>query len=240
MKTQLIQRKFIVAFCSAIFFGLVSGRTFGLTIDTTGAWDGSSEYSIFGGDLTSATKSFGQSFVLNQSASLMDFTFFLRGSSNPDFRPISFNFHIMSWDNTNSHPTGEILFSQINNTTDGSAIFQEFKFNTGGLNLLADTYVAFVTIAGETGLVPQSSPTGIGFGSMGGTFSDSYTDGQFVFDTFAAQQFSDLLGNTWNDFGAIDASFIANLQVIPVPAAAWLFGSGLLGLIGVSRRKKAS
>jgi len=26
---------------------------------------------------------------------------------------------------------------------------------------------------------------------------------------------------------------------IPVPAAAWLFGSGLLGLIGVSRRKKA-
>ena len=28
-------------------------------------------------------------------------------------------------------------------------------------------------------------------------------------------------------------------SVIPVPAAAWLFGSGLLGLIGVARRKKA-
>ena len=27
--------------------------------------------------------------------------------------------------------------------------------------------------------------------------------------------------------------------VVPVPAAVWLFGSGLLGLIGVSRRKKA-
>lgn len=27
---------------------------------------------------------------------------------------------------------------------------------------------------------------------------------------------------------------------VPVPAAAWLFGSGLLGLIGVARRKKAS
>ena len=29
-------------------------------------------------------------------------------------------------------------------------------------------------------------------------------------------------------------------SVIPVPAAVWLFGSGLLGLVGVARRKKAS
>jgi hypothetical protein len=28
--------------------------------------------------------------------------------------------------------------------------------------------------------------------------------------------------------------------VIPVPAAVWLFGSGLLGLVGVARRKKAA
>ena len=27
--------------------------------------------------------------------------------------------------------------------------------------------------------------------------------------------------------------------VIPVPAAVWLFGSGLLGLVGIARRKKA-
>ena len=28
--------------------------------------------------------------------------------------------------------------------------------------------------------------------------------------------------------------------VVPIPAAVWLFGSGLLGLVGVARRKKAS
>ena len=27
---------------------------------------------------------------------------------------------------------------------------------------------------------------------------------------------------------------------VPVPAAVWLFGSGLLGLIGIARRKKAA
>lgn len=30
------------------------------------------------------------------------------------------------------------------------------------------------------------------------------------------------------------------VQTIPVPAAVWLFGSGLLGLVGVARRRKAS
>ena len=31
---------------------------------------------------------------------------------------------------------------------------------------------------------------------------------------------------------------VKDLSPVPVPAAAWLFGSGLLGLIGVARRKK--
>ena len=30
------------------------------------------------------------------------------------------------------------------------------------------------------------------------------------------------------------------VQVVPIPAAAWLFGSGLLGMIGIARRKKAA
>ena len=31
----------------------------------------------------------------------------------------------------------------------------------------------------------------------------------------------------------------ASITPVPIPAAVWLFGSGLLGLIGVARRKKA-
>jgi len=29
-----------------------------------------------------------------------------------------------------------------------------------------------------------------------------------------------------------------NVQVVPIPAAVWLFGSGLLGLVGVARRRR--
>jgi len=41
---------------------------------------------------------------------------------------------------------------------------------------------------------------------------------------------------TWGSGASADA-FTLNVGAVPVPAAVWLFGSGLLGLIGVARRK---
>lgn len=35
-------------------------------------------------------------------------------------------------------------------------------------------------------------------------------------------------------------SFSSSASVVPVPTAVWLFGSGLLGLVGIARRKKAA
>ena len=41
-------------------------------------------------------------------------------------------------------------------------------------------------------------------------------------------------------FPGFSANFDFTTAAVPVPAAVWLFGSGLLGLVGVARRKKAA
>ena len=47
----------------------------------------------------------------------------------------------------------------------------------------------------------------------------------------------DTTSATWS-FSANNASFYSmSVAAVPVPAAVWLFGSGLIGLIGVARRK---
>jgi hypothetical protein len=49
---------------------------------------------------------------------------------------------------------------------------------------------------------------------------------------------------TGGPFAGFNANFNANLaptpKVVPIPATAWLFGSGLLGLISVARRKRST
>lgn len=37
----------------------------------------------------------------------------------------------------------------------------------------------------------------------------------------------------------LGSALVRPISAVPVPAAVWLFGSGLLGLVGVARRKKA-
>lgn len=49
---------------------------------------------------------------------------------------------------------------------------------------------------------------------------------------------ADIGSSTWTTFRNSDLSFRTYVQPVPVPAAVWLFGSGLLGLIGIARRKK--
>ena len=41
-------------------------------------------------------------------------------------------------------------------------------------------------------------------------------------------------------FGGFNANFNANMTPTPVPASAWLFGSGLMGLAAAARRRKST
>ena len=85
---------------------------------------------------------------------------------------------------------------------------------SGGLPLVADTAI---NVNKSYGL--PTAVTGIGGVPM--------WDGPFP--TFNANF----------DFTSLTVTSYTNTSVVPVPAALWLFGSGLLGLVGMARRKNA-
>lgn len=51
-----------------------------------------------------------------------------------------------------------------------------------------------------------------------------------------------VVGSTANSLGLAGGGYDGdlNLSAVPIPAAAWLFGSALLGVVGVGRSRKAS
>lgn len=54
-------------------------------------------------------------------------------------------------------------------------------------------------------------------------------------------QFTAYPGGTLQDDSTNDYSLAAvRVSAVPIPAAAWLFGSGLIGLAGIARRRKAA
>ena len=73
------------------------------------------------------------------------------------------------------------------------------------------------------------------------TFGDSSTDsGATTTHTYNLPGIysGDLM--VTDDRGNVDfATFDITVSAVPVPPAVWLFGSGLVGLIGVARRKTA-
>ena len=68
--------------------------------------------------------------------------------------------------------------------------------------------------------------------------SDWFTDGSVIPDTLPVDYQALLVGLNFNDNGDVIGEAFASASAVPLPAAAWLFLSGLLGLLGISSRKK--
>lgn len=49
-----------------------------------------------------------------------------------------------------------------------------------------------------------------------------------------------MIAGPFPGFSAVFNGTLTGQYVVPIPAAVWLFGSGLLGLIGIARRKRAT
>jgi len=62
------------------------------------------------------------------------------------------------------------------------------------------------------------------------------------YDTDTLNTYMDYAGTTPDTFTGSEAYgiwMVQDVSAVPVPAAVWLFGSGLIGLVGMARRKKA-
>lgn len=64
--------------------------------------------------------------------------------------------------------------------------------------------------------------------------------GLWAFDTLGGDDFSAFKGDTGPFLMKVQANAILPPAAIPVPAAAWLMGSGLIGLVSSWRRKKVA
>ena len=198
-------------------------------IDTTLSWDGTQIFQPFG---ESNTATYGQTFIVGADTQLDNFTFFMNDNLNTD--TVDFEAFVMAWDGVKA--TGSILFQSEPMTTtnnNGSDGFEAFAIDTGGVNLVAgNQYVAFFSSSnlfdGEIGTATWAT-----------IYEDVYAGGSFVYLNNGAQ-FDDVTSVNWDVITYSDSSFSMYFTSrIPVPAAVWLFGSGLLGLIGVARRKKS-
>ena len=84
------------------------------------------------------------------------------------------------------------------------------------LNLTAGTYwAAFEVRAGQT---------------MDATMPEPFTSPLLSYAYTKAD-------GVWIESGTLDIGIRIEASVVPIPAAAWLFGSGLIGLVGFARRK---
>lgn len=96
---------------------------------------------------------------------------------------------------------------------------------------LAEATVELLDLTGAVDILAIAS-AGVGVAIPAGATGDASQSGLIEFTLGAGGV------NTMSISGIVDSNGTAE-SVVPVPAAVWLFGSGLLGLVGVARRKKA-
>ena len=107
--------------------------------------------------------------------------------------------------------------------------------SSGGLPLITDT--ATNTAFQDTPNYPNADGVGIsGSPFQAGPFIDFSPNFDVYNMTFTG---SDAGSTIAANCTFVSGDLCPTVAAVPVPAAVWLFGSGLLGLVGVARRKKA-
>ena len=118
----------------------------------------------------------------------------------------------------------------------GETIFTEsFEITEAGSYLATLTDFEFPSAMEETGMNITTASEMPGSLLAPGSFTFEATPGDYFLSFFG---FADASSSTMLGQYGIEVR-MTEMPEIPIPAAVWLFGSGLLGLIGIARRRKA-
>ena len=118
--------------------------------------------------------------------------------------------------------------SQDITLTAGKTYQFSFLYNGGGGG--TTTQIAYSLGSSLSGNVSTASMNVYG-GTPWATFSTSFTP-----TVSGAETLNFVPNGVWSG-GFIDA---VNISAVPLPAAVWLLGSGLIGMVGVARRRKCN
>jgi len=170
--------------------------------------------------------------VINDSVAIGAFNIAVTtGVSKPQIGPaptIDLNSVVVS-----SLSAGDLLIS-LTDTNFISPVggLRPFKWIFGG------TAGGTITLGGA--IDPSNNEFGVGTPLGPEVFSGAFSDTVFANANLAGAYSMTLTALIHHTAGGQITSFDSNLTEVPVPAAVWLFGSGLMGLFGFSSRKKTT
>lgn len=124
-------------------------------------------------------------------------------------------------------PDGNVVFQNVAIFDHGIAFTHDFEIESEGIYQVTLTDFEFPRPLTKLGLNLTSATE---------SFGQLMTPGSFIFDADPGNYFISFFGKARHlgQYG-IEVSMVTTS--VPVPGAAWLFGSGLIGLAGVIRRR---
>lgn len=176
---------------------------------------------------------FGGNFLRSMTGNVVTLSL----SNLPTHTAVSLDFlfaAIDSLDGTGSFPSGDFF----NVFVDGMSIFNE-----SFANALTSQIQSYIPPTG----VELARMIDLGFSGPGGFYTDSaynlgadpiFSNIAHTASTLTVRFFIEGVGiQDLNDESWAMDNLSVSVTAVPVPAAAWLFGAGLVGLVGVGRRR---
>lgn len=172
------------------------------------------------------------SYFLDQSNALPDGVNYLKVTIDDEGDPGEINFTVDALDSalTPGSNFGIQRFAFNGPDLSGATLELPSSWSYNGSQNVSVFGVFLNDISGTGG--SRQDPLVFSIGGVNGDTIASYAASNAGGEFFAAH----VAGFT--NFGAITSAFFAGSMPVPVPPAVWLFGFGLLGLIGIARQRR--